>query len=329
MTNTATRLITLIMLLEHRPNQKAGELAEKLGVSVRTLHRYIGMLDELGIPIYSERGPQGGFSLVRGYKMPPLIFTPAEAAALCLGTGLVADLWGQLYSEAAQSAVAKLENILPQDQLTEITWARRALVNTPLSRANLQAFAPRLEVLRRALHDQKRVRLVYQNSNQPDSVEREFDPYALAYRGGWWYVIGYCHLREDIRSFRVDRIHHLESLSATYSIPADFDAQTYLSFEVQAEQGILVRMQITAEYAYLATGTPAFWETLESQPDGSVIVSTRHIDIYRAAGFVFSYGPAATVLEPKDLQDLIRTWATELLAQYNVALRSEGNNLNE
>jgi predicted DNA-binding transcriptional regulator YafY len=70
MSNTATRLITLIFLLQNQPNQKAAELAEKLGVSVRTLHRYFEMLDEMGIPVYPERGPYGGFSLVRGYKMP-------------------------------------------------------------------------------------------------------------------------------------------------------------------------------------------------------------------------------------------------------------------
>ena len=71
MPNTATRLITLIMLLQRRPNQKAAELASQLGVSVRTVQRYIAMLDEMGIPIYSERGPYGGYSLVRGYKMLP------------------------------------------------------------------------------------------------------------------------------------------------------------------------------------------------------------------------------------------------------------------
>ena len=82
MANTATRLITLIFLLQNRPNQKASELAEKLGVSLRTVHRYFEMLDEMGIPVYSERGPNGGFSLVRGYKMPPLVFTLEEAVAV-------------------------------------------------------------------------------------------------------------------------------------------------------------------------------------------------------------------------------------------------------
>jgi len=95
MSNTTTRLISLIMLLQRRPNQKATELAEELGISVRTVHRYIAMLDEMGIPVYSERGPYGGFSLVRGYKMPPLVFTPDEAVAVYLGTSLVEETGGR------------------------------------------------------------------------------------------------------------------------------------------------------------------------------------------------------------------------------------------
>src|SRR5512136_3188331 len=97
MSNSATRLITLIMLLQRQPNRKAADLAEKLGVSVRSLHRYIAMLDEMGIPVYTERGPHGGFSLVRGYKLPPLVFTPQEATAVCLGASLVDEIWGGVY----------------------------------------------------------------------------------------------------------------------------------------------------------------------------------------------------------------------------------------
>ena len=108
MSNTATRLITLIMLLQRQPNQKATDLAKELGISVRSLHRYMTMLDELGIPVYSERGPHGGFSLVRGYKIPPLVFTPEEAVAVYLGTSLVDEVWGRLYRDAAHGALAKL-----------------------------------------------------------------------------------------------------------------------------------------------------------------------------------------------------------------------------
>jgi len=121
LTKPASRLITLIMLLQNRPNQKTTVLAARLGVSVRTLHRYFAMLDEMGLPIYAERGPYGGFSLGRGYKMPPLVLTPEEVGAVSLGNGLVEDLWGDLYRQAAHAALAKLENLLPEQQRDEVS----------------------------------------------------------------------------------------------------------------------------------------------------------------------------------------------------------------
>ena len=113
MPNVATRLISLIMMLQRRPNQKAADLAAELGVSVRTVHRYFAMLEEMGIPVYSERGPHGGFSLVRGYRMPPLALTREEAVAVYLGTSLVEEMWGRLYRDAARTALTKIDNVLP------------------------------------------------------------------------------------------------------------------------------------------------------------------------------------------------------------------------
>jgi predicted DNA-binding transcriptional regulator YafY len=107
MANTATRLITLIMLLQRQPHQNAAQLAQTLDVSVRTLQRYIARLDEMGIPIYAECGLQGGYALVRGYKMPPLIFTPEEAVALYLGTSLLEEVWGRLYQEAVRGTTPR------------------------------------------------------------------------------------------------------------------------------------------------------------------------------------------------------------------------------
>src|SRR5512141_2796016 len=179
MANTATRLITLIFLLQNQPNQKASELAEKLGVSLRTVHRYFEMLDEMGIPVYAERGPYGGFSLVRGYKIPPLIFSLEEAVAVYLGTSLVSEMWGQLYREAAQGAMAKLENILPNEQRGEIDWARRSLVATNLHRADPSLVSPILEDLRRAARERCQASAVYQSAANAETTERRINPYAL------------------------------------------------------------------------------------------------------------------------------------------------------
>ncbi len=194
------------------------------------------MLDEMGIPIYSERGPHGGFGLVRGYKMAPLVFTPEEAVAVYLGTSLVGEMWGRLYEGAAQGALAKLDNVLPDEQRHEVAWARRSLVATGMQRTALAALAPVMEKLRRAIRERRRVQMTYRGRNQAEASQRALDPYALVYRWGWWYVIGHCHLRGAVRSFRVDRITELilsgESFDSTIAIIAPGsrgDIQPYIA----------------------------------------------------------------------------------------------------
>ncbi|MBI1879205.1 MAG: YafY family transcriptional regulator [Chloroflexi bacterium] len=205
MANTATRLITLIMLLQRQPNQTAAQLAQTLDVSVRTVQRYMTMLDEMGIPIYAERGPYGGYALVRGYKMPPLVFTPEEAVAVYLGTSFLEQVWGRLYQEAARGALAKLDNVLPDEQRREVAWARQTLLAIGMHQADPTRSAPHLEKLWEAVHQRRRVRLLYRGRNQPEPLQRDFDPYVLVHGWGWQYCLGYCHLRQGIRSFRVDR----------------------------------------------------------------------------------------------------------------------------
>lgn len=314
--NTAARLITLIMLLQRRSNQKAAELAQELGVSRRTVHRYIAMLDEMGIPIYSERGPHGGFSLVRGYRMPPLVFTPEEAVAVYLGASLVGEMWGRLYQEAAQGALAKLDNVLPDEQRHEVAWARRTLLATGMHRADHTLLAPLLERLRRATRERRRVAMVYRGRGQPEPLQRDLDPYALVHRWGWWYVIGHCHLRDGLRTFRVDRIVELMLLDQTFSVPADFDVREYLAVEQQTEPRVRVRMRFAPQAALLALDNRASWETVDEQPDGSVVVTFAVPDLEWAAWTALGYGPQAVVLEPEELRRLVGEQARAIAAQY-------------
>jgi len=316
MANTATRLISMIMLLQRRPNQKADELAEELGVSARTIHRYMTMLDEMGIPIYSERGPHGGFSLVRGYRMPPLVFTPEEAVAVYLGTSLVGELWGQLYREAAQGALAKLDNVLPTEQRHEVAWARRTLLATGMHRADYTPLVPLLEKLRRATRERRRVTMSYRGRSQPEPQPRDFEPYALIHRWGWWYVIGHCHLRGAVRTFRVDRITELTLLAQPFEVPADFDIRAYMATEPQAQPRVQVRLRFAPEAAFQALDNRLFWETVEEQPDGAVIVRLAAPDLEWAARTALGYGPHAVVLEPEELRCLVSERARATAAQY-------------
>lgn len=317
MTNTATRLITLIFLLQNQPNQKASELAEKLGVSLRTIHRYFGMLDDMGIPVYSERGPYGGFSLVRGYKMPPLVFTLEEAVAVVLGTGIVQEMWGDLYREAAQGALAKLENLLPEEQSREVSWARQSLVATGMNRADLKAQTPALEKLRRSIREHRRVNMRYQTNQVPHPSDRELDPYALVHRWGWWYVIGFCHVHQDVRTFRVDRIRDIVLSERTFVQSIDFELQTYLKNEIQSQPQIMARLRFAPEFAHLVGGNYSYWENVETKPDGSVEATFPAPTLEWAASTTLAYGPAVEVMEPPELRIMVTEWIAATASKYN------------
>ncbi len=316
MSNVAIRLINLVMLLQSQPGQKASYLSQELGVSVRTLHRYFSMLDEMGIPVYSERGPYGGFYLVRGYRLPPLVLTPDESVAVSLGLGLVEEMWGSLYREAAHGAQAKLENVLPDEQRQEAAWARLSLVATGMHRADLAEITPILEKLRRAARDHCRTRIKYQGVSGPEPGWREFDPYGLVHRWGWWYVVGYCHLRQELRTFRVDRILEAAITDAIFQVPKEFNLYTYLENEYQNDPQICVFMRFLPDFARIARHNQPYWSSLEEQQDGSVLVSFHSPTLEWAASTALMYGPAVEILEPPALRQLVADWVATLIDRY-------------
>jgi predicted DNA-binding transcriptional regulator YafY len=324
-TASATRLFSLIMMLQRQPNQKAADLAAELGVSVRSLHRYVAMVEQMGIPVYSERGPQGGFSLVRGYRMPPLIFTPEEAAAVSLGAGLVKEMWGDLYADAATGAAVKIENVLPDEQREEVAWARRRIVSTGVHHAALAPFAGMLERIRDALRQERRVRLRYRGATREDARDRDVSPYTLAHARGWWYVVGYCHLRNAVRTFRIDRIEEAAVLEERAEIPAEFDPLPYLRMEIAPPNPVLGRLRFPREFVNLASIGRNIWLSETAQADGSLTVEFSLPSLEWAASLVLSFGAAAVVEEPEPLRAMVAEWAARIVTQYAVPSPHKGH----
>jgi predicted DNA-binding transcriptional regulator YafY len=270
----------------------------------------------MGIPIYAERGPYGGFSLVRGYKMPPLVLTPEEAAAVSLGAGLVEDLWGALYRQAAHAALAKLENLLPEPQREELSWARRTLVTAGLYHPGLEDLAAILESLRQAIRQSNRVQMLYQSASRSAPEPRRIDPYALAFRWGWWYVIGYCHTRQELRTFRLDRIQELTILQKTFQPPANFHARAYIEETTRGLPQLQARLKFTPAAVPAARSNRFFWSDFAEQPDGSLLVTLPAPDLNWAASTILAYGPVVEVLDPPELRQLVHAWAQSVAELY-------------
>jgi predicted DNA-binding transcriptional regulator YafY len=319
MANVATRLISIILMLQRRGTLKASELAEELDVSERTIHRYMGMLDEMGIPIYSERGPYGGFSLVRGYKLPPLVFTPEEATVLYLGAELVQNVWGASYHDAVVAATAKLDNVLPDALRQEVKQAQRGLLVTGWLRRDYGPWAPILDDLRRCVAQRRQVQLVYQSFRQ-EVTERIVDPYALALQWGYWYLAGHCHLRHELRTFRVDRIQKVEPTGETFEVPPGFSARDYLLRMAEECPATYYRVAVRfdAEVAHIVRERQEEWQDLTEHADGSVTLAFDASDLTWPCRWVLTYQDKATVIGPPELAARVRDAAQAIAARYAV-----------
>ena len=316
MGNVATRLLSLILLLQSRPNWKATELAAELNVSERTVHRYMGMLDEMGIPIYSERGPYGGFSLVRGYKLPPLIFTAEEATVLYMGAHLVRELWGQTYDDAVTAVTAKLDNVLPDDLRQEVDQAQQSLVVGGWARMDYRRWEPTIHVLRQSIGNRHCVHLVYRGLARQEDTERVVDPYALTFQWGLWYLVGYCHLRRAMRTFRVDRIQEATTLEERFSKPRDFSVREYLQRSMDFEPAHRVVVRLDADAVPNVRERHGHWIELTDETDGSITARFGVTNLDWATGWVLSYGAAAQALEPPELIARVREAAAGALSRY-------------
>lgn len=316
MANPSTRLLNLILLLQQRPNMSASRLAEALDVSVRTVQRYIIMLEDMGVPIYAERGALGGYSLVRGYRMPPLIFSAEEAVALYLGTNLLGTVWGKLFRNSALSAMTKIENVLPSEQLQEITWAKASLITGAMPRVNPSLDINQLEALYQAARQRQQVEISYKARQQRKAVQRRIDPYALVYSWGQQYCIAYCHLRDALRSFRVDRIETLKVLDISFIKPDDFDPSQHLHHAERAQTRQEVRLHFSAESAVMARDYGRCWDSFDEQPDGSVIAGFFASDLDTATHRVMCFLAHAQIISPQALQEKVRQAALAIAAQY-------------
>ena len=315
MTSVATRLLSMIFLFQARRRWTVSELSDELDVSDRTIHRYIGMLEEMGIPLYSERGPYGGFSLLRTYKLPPLIFTPEEATVLYMGARLVHDIWGKPFQDAVTGVTAKLDNVLPDDIRQEVRRAQRSLVVMTGSARDYSPYHAQMATLRDCMAESRRARLRYHSFSRVET-DRLIDPYALSFRWGNWYLVGFCHLRGEMRTFRVDRILAVEPLIEGFKFPDDFDAKTYMEESMRWENQYEVVVRMASEAATRMREREDEWMKVKDNADGSVTVRFEVDNLDWASGWVMSWGKLAKVEAPPELIERVMDLARDVIAQY-------------
>lgn len=217
-----TRVLTVLELLQSHPSITGAEIARRLEVDVRTARRYVAMLEELGIPVTAERGRFGGYRLVPGYKLPPLMLNEEEALAITLGLQASRRLGLASQAPAVESALAKVERVLPEQIRDRVLAVEETLIWDTKERIGHGPDSGVILTLSSAARERRRVSLRYR-SRDGEETERTIDPYGLVCQRGQWYATGHCHLREGMRLFRLDRVLGAELLDESFVRPVGFD----------------------------------------------------------------------------------------------------------
>ncbi|WP_433437807.1 helix-turn-helix transcriptional regulator [Nonomuraea sp. CA-141351] len=312
MSYPATRMLAMLELLQAHHGLGGRDLAQRLGVDERTVRRYAARLAELGIPVAAERGRYGGYQLMPGYKLPPLMLTDDEATAVVLG--LLAGRRLGLAAEATEAALAKIRRVLPAtlreqvgalEETLDFTLAERA-APTPASRAVLTLAA--------AIRDRRRVTLRYR-SWKGAQTERELDGHGLVFHSGRWYVTGHDHRSGEIRTFRLDRISSVVPGTASYEIPEESDPVRQVTASLaQVPYAHIVEVILHAPLAEASRRIPPSVATLTETPDG-VLLRTRAESLDGMAAMLAGLGFPFTILSPQELRTAVRRLAECLLEQ--------------
>jgi len=318
--NRVDRLMAIVVRLQSRRVVRAEDLAAHFEISVRTVYRDIAALGEAGIPVMAEPGV--GYGLVKGYHLPPVMFTAEEASALFIGGKLVEHLTDASLRKQMESALLKIRSVLPrdrQDYLDRLERSTAVVSGGPIAIPRLSSEA--LIPIQRALAERRVLALDYQGGQRREMTSRQVEPLGLVYYSDNWHLIAFCRLRRDVRDFRTDRICKLQLQSEIFSGHADFSLKRYL--ETAANEGKFETAQVKFKPETMER-VRREWSCrlVQERPDrDGVVVTLLAYSLEWLAGWVFSFGSMAEVLAPERLKELVASEAEKVAAKYALAGR--------
>ena len=297
------RIVAILIQLQSRRVVRAQDLADRFGVSLRTIYRDIRTLETSGVPLTSEAGV--GYSILEGYRLPPVMFTREEAASFVAAEKLMQTFTDKSLGAYHTSAMYKVKSVL---RGTEKDWmaALESFVRIDPTQNLFNDQVPdALEVLLESMAEQKQVRLHYQSLRADTPAERNIEPVGLFHENNYWYVLGYCHRRGDYRQFRTDRLTGIGRTDVAFTrVHASLDEyrneDTRLKTTVRIRVDKMVAQFIKSHKSYYGFVAERI---VEDQVEMTFLVADLENSFPR---WYLTFGDYATILEPQRLKERVR-----------------------
>jgi predicted DNA-binding transcriptional regulator YafY len=291
------RLLYILSLLRLNRRLKASDLARRCGVTERTIYRDIISISAANIPIYFD----GGYKLLHEGFLPPSNLSAHEAGFLL--SLLKSPLFekGKPFRETARRIIEKIE--VTGEGKNSAGSIAIGVVST--ERSGNHKLASSIE---NAIREKRNITIFYE-SLKGEKTKRKISPYAMAFRKSAWYLVGHCHLRDDIRTFRLGRIQSVRLSRERFSLPEEFSVEEYFQNSWGVYKGKLTkfRVKFSGEAAIMVrTSKHQPYEEIAESTDGSIIYETTVSGRQEFIRWVLGFGPEAEILEPQSARREIK-----------------------
>lgn len=298
------RIVAILIQLQSKKIVKAHELAERFEVSLRTIYRDIRTLEASGVPIYSEAGI--GYSLMDGYRLPPVMFTREEASSFIAAEKLMQKFTDKELGNHYASATFKLKAVLQSSDKDWVSSIESNVLMQPTRKLFNDKTPNTLASLFKSIAEKTQIILLYQTIEADETTERTIEPVGVFHENDNWYTLGFCHLRNDYRQFRTDRIHEIKTTEKPFTIEHQA-LETYLQADKQKFPTIKVRILVAKKIVKYINNEKKHYGFISEKEKGNEIEMTfmsRDIEEGFSRWFLM-FGDYATILEPERLKERV------------------------
>ncbi len=312
--NRIDRLTAMILMLQGHRVITADKIAAHFEISARTVYRDMAALGEAGVPIVAEAGV--GYTLMRGYHMPPVMFTDEEVAALFMCSELTEKFGDESLKKPLREAMLKVRSVLPPDRRDYLSRLGNSIsVQAPALRGLGKERS--LMPVQEAVVRRRCLSLNYNTAGQGEISKRVVEPLGVVFYSQRWHLIAWCRLRCGIRDFRLDRITALRMLEESFAGHEDFSLMEYLRHQVDTDELTPVKM-VCESWALdrVLAEMPAQIVRHSELPGGRVEIEVLAYSLDWLSGWLLGLGLGAEVISPDELRQKVAAAALELAARY-------------